>query len=129
MAGGPPQAEEGLPSCQVLLYPGQALALDMSGWAQDPWKRGSAERAPSETSSAVCWLPRIGTSLGPQLQLSQYGDGGRGEAPREGGAQNEKLGVHCKALGSPGSFELVTRIPSLEGKQCHKGQGARERVD
>lgn len=40
-----------------------------------------------------------------------------GKPPGRGGAQSEKLGVHCKGPGSPGSFEPMTRIPSLEANR------------
>lgn len=53
MAGGPPRAEQDLPSCQILLYPGQALVPDTSGWAEGHLER-RAHRESSQRDFTFC---------------------------------------------------------------------------
>lgn len=75
--GATPGREEGsaiLPG-PTLHRPGPGSGYVQAGH-RTPWK-GGLQRA-SETSSAVCWLQDRDQSRAPQLELSQYGDGGEG---------------------------------------------------
>ena len=77
--------QEGHPGQNKICHLARSCSTQARPWfrihqagQRDTWRGGPTGRAPSETSPTVCGLPRIGTRLGPQLQLGRWGEGGAG---------------------------------------------------